>query len=168
MSRARVSVCLCLLMWPAIGAAQNAPAAPATLPLEALATCQDSWLDWKDDPARAARYGDALRARFQQRRNDAFFTPIAKATALGLPVTRVYPESVGMGVGFSLMVDAPFDKTKAAVETSLGKALTKCETGEGMRTCELAIAPKKTVMLLADSTGRQSSTLIGCFYYYEK
>src|SRR5436190_17804140 len=37
-----------------------------------------------------------------------------------------------------------------------------------MRTCERRIGEKETVMLPADATGKLSSTLIGCFYYYEK
>ena len=150
---------------PAQGAA--APAGAGGFPLEQLATCQESWMDWKDDPVRAETRGDAFRALFQQKSGDVFFTPIGKISIMGLPVSRVYPSTVGMGVGFSLMVDAPFDKAKAGVEKSLGKTV-KCQTGEGMRTCELAIAEKKTVMLLADATGKLTSTLIGCFYYYEK
>jgi hypothetical protein len=39
-----------------------------------------------------------------------------------------------MGVGLSVMIDAPFEKAKAGVEKSLGKPLKKCEPGEGMRT----------------------------------
>ena len=35
-------------------------------------------------------------------------------------------------------------------------------------TCELEIAAKKTVMLMADATGKEKTTLVGCFYYYEK
>jgi len=166
--RVYVSVCLCLLIGSAGGAAQKAPAAQGALPLEPLATCRESWLDWKDDPARAARYGDALRAQFEQRNGEAFFTPKARVTVMDLPVTRVYPSSVGMGVGFSVMVDAPFDTVKAAVEKSIGKTLGKCESGEGMRTCERSLGEKKTVMLLADATGKLTSTLVGCFYYYEK
>jgi hypothetical protein len=161
-------VCVGVLLIPAAGAAQKTARPSGSFPLEQLATCQESWLDWKEDPVRTARFGDGFRAQFQQREGEAFFTPIAKPTAMGLPVTRAYPSSVGMGVGFSIMVDAPFDKAKAAVEKSIGKPLTKCETGEGMRTCELSIAEKKTLMLLADATGKLQSTLVGCFYYYEK
>lgn len=164
MLRVLLFVCLGLSMWPAAGAAQKT----TPFPLEDLATCKASWLDWKDDPVRGTSIGESFRAQFQQRGKDPFFTPIAKVSALGMPVTRVYPSSVGMGVGFSMMVDAPFDKVKAGVEKSVGQPLTKCETGEGMRTCELSLGEKKTVMLLADATGKLTSTLIGCFYFYEK
>jgi hypothetical protein len=48
------------------------PAKPVETAIERLATCQDSWRDWKDDPAQSKKVGE-----------------------------QVYPESVGMGVGFS-------------------------------------------------------------------
>jgi hypothetical protein len=37
-----------------------------------------------------------------------------------------------------------------------------------MRTCELELGVKKTVMLMSDAAGKSGQTLIGCFYYYEK
>jgi hypothetical protein len=144
------------------------PPAAAAFPLEQMATCQDSWLDWKDDPVSSASHRDSLRAQFRQGENDAFFVPIASATVMGLPVSQVYSNTVGMGVGFSVQVTAPFDSAKKAVERSLGKPLKKCETSDGMRTCELEIGVKKTVMLLSDAAGKSGQTLIGCFYYYEK
>lgn len=135
--------------------------------LERMAACQDSWLDWKDDPARANAYVDGFNTGFRQS-DSGSFTPIAKMTAAGLTVTRVYPGSVGMAVGFSIVVDAPFDRTKKAFEQVLGKPLTKCETSEGTRTCELEIAEKKTYVMIADATGKTTTTLAGCFYFYEK
>src|SRR5204862_74620 len=64
---------------------------------------------------------------------------------LWLPVTQVYPESVGMGVGFSVMVGANFEQTKKRLEQKIGKPLNKCEPpSDNMRTCELTIGPKKT------------------------
>ena len=62
---------------------------------------------------------------------------------LGFRVTKASPESVGMGVGFSLDVDAMFDDARKAVERSLGKTLTHCETGDEMRTCALEIARQR-------------------------
>ena len=173
MARTFAFVCLAFLVWPASGHAQKgSPAAAAApgpaFPLEAMATCKDSWLEWGANDARVSPYRESFRAQFTQKDGEHFFVPIGKVSVMGLPVERVYANTVGMGVGFSLSVDAPFDRTKAAVEKSLGKSLTKCETGEGMRTCELSIAEKRTVMLLGDSTGKVKSTLVGCFYYYEK
>lgn len=141
---------------------------PAPFPLEQMATCRDSWLDWKDDPVRAASHRDSFLAEFREREGSPFHVPISSVTMMGLPVSEVYSHSVGMGLGFSVSVKAPFDKAKKAVEQSLGKTLTKCETGEGMRTCELEIGEKKTVMMLSDAAGKTGATLIGCFYYYEK
>ncbi len=144
------------------------PPAAVAFPLEQMTTCQDSWLDWKDDPVSTARHRDSFRAQFRQGDNEAFFVPISSATMMGLPVSQVYSNSVGMGVGFSVQVKAPFDRAKKAVEQSIGKPLKKCETSDGMRTCELEIGEKRTVMLLSDATGKTGQTLVGCFYYYEK
>jgi hypothetical protein len=147
-------------------AARVAQAAPFSL--DKLATCQDSWLEWKDDADRVSVYRDGFRSSFRQRDADPFFTPIGKAAVLGFPIAQVFPATVGMGVGFSVSVDAPFDRVKKGVEQAVGKTLKQCETGEGMRTCSLEIAEKKTLMLLGDATGKTKTTLIGCFYYYEK
>jgi hypothetical protein len=73
-----------------------------------------------------------------------------------------------MGVGFSVLVEASFDVAKRSIEQRLGKPLRQCETGDGMRTCALEIAEKRTVMLMADATGKEKTTLVGCFYFYEK
>ena len=81
---------------------------------------------------------------------------------------QVYPESVGMGVGFSVLVDATFDKTKRTLEQRLGKSLLKCTASDGMRTCELEIGKMRTFMLMAEDSAKSSSTLLGCYYYYEK
>src|SRR5262245_16935067 len=67
------------------GAGEPPPAA-AAFPLEQMTTCQDSWLDWKDDPVSTARHRDSFRARFRQDENEAFFVPISSATMMGLPV----------------------------------------------------------------------------------
>src|SRR4051812_4108669 len=115
-----------------------------------MATCTDSWLEWGADEG------------------SAFFVPIASVTLMGMRVTRVYSNTVGMARGFSVTVDAPFETAKRNVEKSVGSPLKHCDTSDGMRTCDLQIAEKKTVMLMADATGREKSTLVGCFYFYEK
>ena len=133
-----------------------------------MATCQDSWLDWsKIAPAQLKAFGDRFRAGFSHSGNDPFGVPKTATSLAGLRIAQVYPQSVGMGVGFSVVVDAGFDKTRTAMEGVLGKRLAKCEAGEGMRDCELGIADQRTFMLMAqDNMDRK--TLVGCYYYYER
>lgn len=134
-----------------------------------MALCQDSWLDWqKNDPAKLKIFGDRFRANFSHKDNDAFATPNAETSVLGLHVAQVFPESVGMGVGLSIFVDAPFDKTRAVMEKALGKKLGHCETSDGMQTCASQIAEQRTVTLMAEDSPKTKQTLIGCYYYYEK
>jgi hypothetical protein len=137
--------------------------------IERMATCRDSWLDWnKSDPAQLKKFGDRFRADFSRRDNEPFVLPRKDKTIAGLRITQAFPESVGMGVGFSVTVEAPFDKTRQVFEKSLGKKLQKCETGDGMRTCELSIAEKRTFMVMAEDGPKSTTTLVGCYYYYEK
>jgi hypothetical protein len=37
-----------------------------------------------------------------------------------------------------------------------------------MRTCELPIAAQRTVTLLSGDPPNDKTTLVGCFYFYEK
>ena len=137
--------------------------------IERMATCQDSWLDWsKNDPVRMKAFGDAFRADFSRSANDPYFVPKTPKTVAGLHVTQVFPDSVGMGVGFSVTVDAPFDQARKSLEKTLGKPLGKCETGDGMRTCGREVAEQRTLTLMADDNPKSATTLIGCYYYYEK
>jgi hypothetical protein len=137
--------------------------------LTRLALCQDSWLDWtKTDPAKLQAFGNRFRTEFAHKDNDPFFTPKKPVSVAGLRVVQAFPQSVGMGVGFSLLVAAPFDQTRSAIDKALGKSVGKCETGDGMHSCELEIAQQRTVMLMAEDKPHSSQTLIGCYYYYEK
>ena len=137
--------------------------------LARLATCQESWLDWQTkDPAQLKKFGDHLRAEFSEHGNDAFVVPNANVSIAGLRVTQLFPNSVGMGVGLSVTVDAPFDEARQAVEKAAGKPLGKCETGDGMRSCALQIAEKRTLMLMAEDNPKATTTLVGCYYFYEK
>ena len=137
--------------------------------LARLATCQESWLDLqKSDPAGLQAFGQRLHADFSQHGNDPFVVPRSRIEIAGLRVTQLFPNSVGMGVGFSVTVGAKFDETRRRVEKALGKPLVHCETSDGMRTCALQIAEKRTVMLIAEDNPKAASTLIGCYYYYEK
>jgi hypothetical protein len=140
-----------------------------TTSIERMATCQDSWVDWtKHDPARMKAFGDDFRADFSHSGNDAFATPKKPKTVAGLNVSQVFPESVGMGVGFSVTVDAPFDETKRHLEKMLGKAFAKCEAGDGMHSCERQIAEQRTLTLMAEDNAKSAATLVGCYYFYEK
>ena len=134
-----------------------------------LATCQDSWLDWQtSDPARLKRLGDYLHANFAPSGNDPFIVPKTVLSIDGLRIAQVFPDSVGMGVGFSLTVDAPFDKARKVFEKALGKSLTKCDASDDMKSCELQIAEKRDFMLMAEDSPKATQTLVGCYYFYEK
>jgi hypothetical protein len=136
---------------------------------ERLATCKDSWIDLsKSDPAQLKKFGDHFRANFSPHGNDPYFLPKSTITVGGLRVVQAFPQSVGMGLGFSLTVDAPFDKARAVMEKLTGKTLRTCETGDGMRSCEFKIAEQRTIMLMAGDDPKSSQTLVGCYYYYEK
>lgn len=137
--------------------------------LTRMALCQDSWLDWtKTDPARFEAFRGHFMSAFSPHDNDPYMLPKASVSVVGLRVAQAFPASVGMGVGFSLTVDATFDNARKAVEKALGRKLAHCESGEGMKTCALEIAPQRTVMLMAPDDPKGHQTLIGCYYYYEK
>jgi len=137
--------------------------------LSRMALCQDSWFQWsKSDPEKLKAFGDHFRAEFAPHGNDPFLLPKASVSVAGLKVLEAYPQSVGMGVGFSLTVDAPFDQTRAAMQKALGKPLEKCEASDGMRSCELEIGPQRTFTLMAEDNPHSHRTLIGCYYFYEK
>ena len=157
---------LLAVLLAAVGSAEAAD----NLTIERLAICQDSWLDWKDgDPARIKTFSDSFQRDFLRKANAAFFVPKSSQTVAGLPVTQVYPESVGMGVGFSVMVGTNFEQTKKRLEQKIGKPLNKCEPpSDNMRTCELTIGPKKTLLLVAEENPKNTTTLFGCYYFYAK
>jgi hypothetical protein len=137
--------------------------------LTRMALCKDSWLEWsKGDPARFKTFAEHVKANFASHGNDPYALPKTKLTVTGLSVTQAFPDSVGMGVAFSLTVDATFDDTRKAVEKALGKRLAHCEASDGMRSCELAVAPQRTVTLMADDKPGSRQTLVGCYYLYEK
>ena len=139
------------------------------LGIERLATCQDSWLEWKQtDPVQMKKFADSFQRDFLRKEKDPFFVPKSAQTIAGLSVLQVFPESVGMGVGFSVVVGASFDKTRTSLEQKIGKFLKKCETGDNMRMCELEIAEKKTIMLMAEDNVKSTTTLVGCYYFYAK
>jgi hypothetical protein len=151
--------------------AASAPAHAAdNAGIERLATCQDSWLDWKTSaPAQLRAFADRFQAEFGHNDNDAFFVPLSSQTVAGLPLVQVFPDSVGMGVGFSVVVNASFETTKASLQQRLGRSLARCEPpSDNMRTCELKIAEKRTIVLMAEENAKSTKTLFGCYYLYEK
>ena len=141
---------------------------PVDTMVERLATCQDSWRDWKDDPVQTKNMADLFNTAFAEPAQDGSFAPKMKVEVVGLPVLQVYPESVGMGVGFSVILDAPFDIAREHAEKALGKPLGNCERGDGMRTCGLEIAKERTVTLMAGEHDGPRRTLLGCYYFYAK
>lgn len=156
----------CASLTPAADAAQ---AADDDAQLQRLALCQESWFDWKDDEARLARLGGFIRSRFTPPapQGDGAFTPNAAMQVLGLPVTQVYPQSVGMGVGFSVALQADFAQARTVMEKQLGKPMA-CSDGDGMRACELKVGPKKTAVLMAPLNGSAKTSLMGCYYFYQQ
>ena len=137
--------------------------------IKRLATCQDSWLDWKkNNSVQLKQVGEHLRSDFSQKENTPYLVPKTSMTVVGLHVAQVFPDSVGMGVGFSVGVDATFDQTRRSLEKTLGKPLVKCEVGDNMRSCALEIAEKRTLMVMAEDNAKNGTTLLGCYYYYEK
>jgi hypothetical protein len=132
-----------------------------------LATCQASWFESKEDAAQTQKFAEAFNAAFVEKSDPRRWVPKSKVLVVGLPAVQAFPQSVGMGVGFSVLVDAPLDKARAAVEKTVGKSLKNCETGEGMHTCDLAVAEKRTVMVMSTDADK-TKTLVGCYYFYEK
>jgi hypothetical protein len=150
--------------------AAAAARAADNLGIERMAICQDSWLDWQSsNPAQLAKFIEDFRSAFLQKKDtDAFLVPKSSQTVVGLPVAQVFPESVGMAVGFSVVVTANLDKTKATLERKIGKAL-KCERpSDNMRTCNLELAEKKTIVLMAEDNPKSMTALFGCYYLYVK
>lgn len=133
-----------------------------------LATCEESWLEFKDDPAKAERFYRPLLSQFRTMERDGSMVPVGPLRLLGHPVSRVYPESVGMGLGFSVIVEAGFDAARSSMEKQMGKSFEHCGVEEGAKSCEHRIAEKKTVVLMEGRRGNNPLTLVGCYYYYEK
>ena len=134
-----------------------------------LALRRASWLDWKNsDAGKFDSFGELIRSNFSSNGNDGSFAPNSPMTIDGLKVTEVFPSSLGMGLGFSVVVDATFGIAKQALERALGKPLRNCEASDGMRSCELSIAKDRTVTLAANDPPNDKTSLLGCYYYYEK
>ncbi len=133
-----------------------------------LLTCQDSWMDWKNDPVKQQKFVDALKASFKRNDGDGSYLPIKPMSMLGHDVFQLYPQSVGMGLGYSVIVNASFEKVKASLEKQMGKRFDGCQAASEGKSCEKVLAKQKTVMLMEGSRGANPKTLFGCYYLYEK
>jgi hypothetical protein len=137
--------------------------------LTRMALCQDSWVEWtKKEPKTFETFRAHFFGAFKPHDNDPYWLPKANVSVLGMNVAQGFPDSVGMGVGFSLTVDAPYDKARAAMEKALGKKLQHCEASDGMTTCDLEVAPQRTITVMTEDSPKARQTLIGCYYFYEK
>jgi hypothetical protein len=136
--------------------------------LTRLASCADSWYDWsREQPQRLQGFAQAFGERFAQVPKEPAFTPRAPLRLLGLPVLQAFPDSVGMGLGFSVRVKANFEDARLAMEKQLGRPMT-CERSDGMMACELPLGEKRTALLMTPLQGRDSqSSLLGCYYFYQ-
>jgi hypothetical protein len=132
-----------------------------------LATCQESWFDWKDDDRRMGQYADRFNTNYTRIEEEPAFEPKVAGKVLGFPLVKVYPQSVGMGVGFSVQLEGQFAEIRDEVERRLGKAL-ECSDSDGMTSCGVEHGQNKTVMLTAFGDGADAVNLLGCYYYYEK
>jgi hypothetical protein len=131
-----------------------------------MITCQESWLDWKQDTDRGKQFADVLESKFRQDTRENSFIPNQTISILGHNVSRVYPTSVGMALGFSVVVDGSFETVKTSLEQQTGKSFTQCETENNSKSCEYKLAKNKTIVLMADGTKGQ--VLFGCYYYYQQ
>ena len=145
----------------------NAQAADNKLLLQ-LATCEESWMDWGKSSPKFDDFRKMFSTDFKQKGGGANFAPIKPLSILGYSLTEVYPESVGMGVGFSVLVDAEFDKVKASLEAQVGKTIGECSKEGDSRSCEHTIGEKKTLLLMEGGRGKNAKTLFGCYYFYAK
>jgi len=158
---ASIGVALLVAAWPAFAADDDA--------LMRMALCRDSWFEWsKSESKTFESFANHVRANFAPHDNDAFVVPKGDTSVAGFKVVELYPDSVGMGVGFSLTVEATFDEARKTIEKALGKTLAHCEASDGMKSCELSIAKQRSVMLMAEDKADARRTLIGCYYFYEK
>ena len=132
-----------------------------------LATCQETWFDWKDDDLRMSQYLDRFNANFTHGEDDPAYLPKGPGKVFGFPLIKVYPGSVGSGVGFSLELGGQFAKIRSQVERALNMSL-ECSSSDGMTSCGVELGENKNVVLTAFGNGDAAINLLGCYYTYEK
>lgn len=165
--RPGVVAALAALAVGAVATTVSLPAAAADESmLQRFGTCQESWLDWQENDPRQSQFVRNLEARLNRQDVSAGFTPKSPMTAFGLPVSQVFPQSVGMALGFSMIVDADFVQTRRAFEKQLGKAMN-CAISDGVPSCELKLGAKRIAVLATDDP-RRKTTLAGCYYFYQQ
>ncbi|MEO5629041.1 MAG: hypothetical protein ABIQ62_04645 [Thermomonas sp.] len=132
-----------------------------------LATCEESWFNWKEDDRRMRQYLNRFDANFTRSEEEPALLPKSPGNVLGFPLVKVYPQSVGMGLGFSVQLGGPFANIRSEVEHRLGKPLA-CESSDGMTSCGVELGENKSLTLTAFGNAADAINLLGCFYYYEK
>jgi hypothetical protein len=142
--------------------------APPAFDLERMATCEDSWLDWRDDPARTKAFAEGLKVSFEQRGKGPSLAPRGRTTFLRMPVLKVFPDTIGMARGFSILLYAMFDDAKALLEQGYSTHLDNCQTSAGTRMCSREIGENKTLLVMGDTGANRHQTLLGCFYNNDK
>jgi hypothetical protein len=142
------------------------PAAELNEALQRLATCQDSWLDWRRDEAAMRRFGQQLMAQFRHDDKRQVWLPQGSVQWLGLEVTEVTPQSMGMALGFGLTLKGRIDDIRPAYERVLGRAMEGCAKEADMSSCELRLGDKKTAVVMAPTRHADQGALMGCYYYY--
>ena len=133
-----------------------------------LATCQESWLEWKNIPQKMNPFKERVNSELKQTEGTAGYTPLKPMSLLGFNLVEVYPGSVGMGLGFSVVVNAEFEKVKASLEKQTGQRITECSVHENTRDRGYSLAERKTLTVTEVAKGKDAKTLFGCYYYYGK
>lgn len=151
----------------AASAGCNDVRAAADTQLQRLALCQDRWTDLKDDAVRMSWFGNYIETRFNRGASDDVFSPKSPTRVLGWSVTHIYPQSVGMGVGFSLTVKVDHARARAAIANQVGQPMN-CTASEGVRSCAVEPGCKRTAVLMAGQNGRALSSLMGCYHFYRQ
>jgi hypothetical protein len=118
--------------------------------------------------AESGRFQEDLYGRLQTQRPRSRLHTAQASFDSGINITEAYPESVGMGVGFSVLVDAEYDKVKGSLEKQVGKTISACGKEGDSRSCEHKIGEKKTLVLFESGRGKNAKTLFGCYYFYAK
>ncbi len=130
-----------------------------------LATCQESFLDWKD-PIRQKRFLDKFdsTADYDIQQQGYYLIPRKPATLLGYKIVALSPRSLGQAPGFSVFVEGRFDAIKSTLEKQIGHTLDQCDASHGARSCSHKLDESRTVMLMGD----KAQTIFGCGYPYQK
>ena len=136
--------------------------------LSRMASCQESWMDMRNDAVRGQKFGEVIQAHFVQVDRAPIWKPRQPMTWLGQPVIEVTPQNLGIGLGFAVTVKGVSDAVKPAYEKLVGQALANCGKSDGLLTCDLQIAKQRTAMLMAPLKKPELGTMLGCFYFYEK